>query len=161
MIVSMFEGKPPMLNALRRVLILAISCNLCACMLSAGPVSRVSPHPLEPSPKAVTLLADGPYVADMASALSALGFRIAPVPVPGVSTSTRYGIRFHMEVGQMMCALTSSVVGYGVLTVVDMKSGETVTTISQNGATGPCTTIDPVYPGIAAELVRLWIPPKG
>lgn len=137
-----------------------IALTFCSCIFSAGPVTVQALRPIEPTSKALTLLSDGPYLEDMSSALSKEGFNVTGPVLPGKAFSTRYGFRFYIQTGQAICVFTGSIIGDAAFTLVDLNSGENVVILKQYGATGPCSSVDPVYPGIAAELSKLWIVPK-
>lgn len=127
------------------------------CALSSGPVTSTVLRPVGPAPSnSLTMLDDGPFVEKMVAALASEGFDVAGIAVPGRPPSTLYGVRFHFEMGQWICGLSTNVVGDAQLTVVNTESGLPVIVIKQWGPTGPCPPLEPVYTGMAAELRRLW-----
>lgn len=113
-------------------------------------------QPIESTSKALTLISDGPYVEQMAAALSNERFSVIGPVLPGKAYSTRYGFRFYIQTGQVFCIFTDSIIGDASLTIVDLQSGGAIAVFKQTGATGPCSSVDPVYPGIAAEVSKLW-----
>lgn len=126
-----------------------------ACTMMAGPVSGSAVRAIDTKSNRLVMLRDGPYVQKMIDALSQAGFSVTG-NVPATQGSSRYGVRFNIELSQTVCVFTDHFVGNATLTLIDMESGQAVGEVRQRGATGPCTTVDPVYPGIASELRKIW-----
>lgn len=135
---------------------LVVASTVIACTFAATPVATTVLRPISSVDKQLTVLSDGPYVEQMSAALASAGFDVVGYALPGRPLKTSYGFRFTMELGQTVCAFTPNVIGNASLTLVDLRSGETVANFRQRGAAGPCTSVDPVFPGLATEARRVW-----
>jgi hypothetical protein len=148
------------MNYVRSVGSVAILTGLVGCVMSAGPVHEATSGQMGASARSVTLLSDGPYNERLAEELVRQGFAVRPTPTPGVLPQTKYGVRFNIQVGQTVCVFTPNVVGDATLTVVDLRNSDVIKTFRQRGATGNCSSVDPVYPALVRSLSASWVDAK-
>lgn len=135
---------------------LLLVTGLTSCVMSAGPITKATFQPVDNSTRALTFLNYGSYVDQMIEALINAGFEVPGIATPGIAPTTKYGVRFNFTPTGGVCVLTDSITGNAVLVLVEIETGATIADLRQFGATGPCTTVDPVYPGLARELKTLW-----
>lgn len=153
-----------------QTVILLVSVLLVGCSgATRGPVNVRKVAPIDLSSRTFVLLSQTEYLADLAAELGVHGFRVRPlvrrgqgeVAVTGGGTGialyegAKYGLQIDRRFDQA-CAFTSSSIYAFTITIVDIESNEVVMVVRQTGADGPCTTVKPVWPTIAAAIAQNW-----
>ncbi|MGH8190752.1 MAG: hypothetical protein ACREP2_04835 [Rhodanobacteraceae bacterium] len=121
-------------------------------------------------PRVVTFLNATPYFVEMTEALAENGFTVKPMAsqqyvtqseAPGKigqynEASTRYGLTLLAAPTSYTYVLTDHAVYNFTLMVTDITKNRIVLILKQKGSDGPCTTIKPVFPTLAASLSSAW-----
>ena len=143
---------------------------LAGCMtLSAGPVEVSNLGKVTPGPREVTIINETPYTSEMALALDKANVQLKPAPSVGsVATtqnattttqriySTKYGIDLRVVPTRQFCAFTDHYIVNAKLTVIDLETNKPVAILTQRGADGPCTTVEPVFDTLGQAVGDLW-----
>lgn len=148
----------------------AIATLLAGCMtLSAGPVEVAKLGQIVPGPREVTIVNETPYTSEMAVALDKANVQLKPAPSVGsVATtqnattttqriySTKYGIDLRIVPTRQFCAFTDHYIVNAKLTVIDLETNKPVAVLTQRGADGPCTSVEPVFDSLGKAVGDLW-----
>lgn len=143
---------------------------LSACMMSSSKVAVKSTAAAPTGPKVVAFLAPTPYLPEMTEALAEHGFTVKAMASQQYVTetqgagkvaqyneaATRYGLTLTAAPTTLDCVLTSHSIYNFTLLVTDIQRNEIVLVLRQKGSDGPCTTIKPVFPTLAASLGNAW-----
>jgi hypothetical protein len=122
-------------------------------VMTSGPVSMTQLQHESMGAKEVAFVAPTPYLADMTKALAAEGFKVMTDPNPA---GANWGLTMTARDLSTPCAFTpASILDFAVV-VTDLHTGQVVATLQQKGSDGPCTTVQPVFPTLAAKLADLW-----
>lgn len=140
------------------------------CMMSSSSVkvSAMSGGPT--GPRVVAFLNATPYFAEMTESLAENGFTVKAMASQQYVTqreatgkigqyneaSTRYGLTLLAAPTSLTCVLTDHAVYNFTLMVTDITENKIVLILKQKGSDGPCTTVKPVFPTLAAALAKAW-----
>lgn len=155
-----------MLKLTTALLVLALTG--CA-TIKSDPVEVVKLKPLVPGARQVTIVGKTPYLAEMTIALAKNGIELKPeASEETVSTqvrdgassqrrmaSTRYGLDIQFDPTRQVCLFTDHRLVNAKATVIDLTTNTAVAVVSQRGSDGPCSTVDPVFPGMAKAISDL------
>ena len=148
----------------------ALSTLVTGCVtLNSGPVNVTKIAKIDASTRELTFLTGTPYMAELTLALTKSGFKVIPLATQYsdsskgsysasqvTQSSTRYGLVFTTVGTRQVCAFTDHTLINATASIIDIKSNETVAILTQRGSDGPCTTVEPVFETMAAELARIW-----
>lgn len=151
--------------------VFATALLLAACvMLSSSEVTVENLTKPNKGPKALTILNNTPYLADMSVALSQQGFTVMPMPTQQQivelqtadriakynEAATRWGVSLVARGSSMKCAFTDFNIYYFTLMLTDIATNKVVMVLKQKGSDGPCTTVKPVFDTLAQSLSENW-----
>lgn len=153
------------------IAVFALAAALGGCAtFSSGPVEVSSLVAMQSGPREITIINSTPYLAEMTVAFAAQGIVLKPAPSEGSVTtpgtdgttslrkkaSTRYGLDLQVAPTRQICAFTDYRIVNAKATVIDLSTNTVAAVVSQRGSDGPCTTVDPVYLGLAAGVAGLF-----
>lgn len=160
-----------MREIIRLLFILFISATLVGCIrLSNSKIDVQKLGKIDSHNKNITMLNTTGFTPDLIQALAVYGFKIKPVPIQYTEeakigknkiiafnkASARYGLTTYVRTTSMRCVFSENEVVKATLTVTDLRTGDVVLTIEQEGADGPCPPMKSIWGGLAESLAKNW-----
>jgi hypothetical protein len=122
-------------------------------------------------PKQFILLGAGQYEADLTFALFQEGFKVKPIAITQTVTElesptriveySEAGYRYALKLSvshdhQYVCAFSRGHRVTVAMSVIDIRTNETLAIVKQTGPDQECPPLTPVWPLLARELSKAW-----
>ena len=143
---------------------------LSGCVLSNYPMLVQHVGKIDSRDKNITFLNQSYFTPNLISALLKYGFKVKPMPVQYAERdvinkrktvvfnhpSARYGLTVYTRHSDMKCVFSENEMIKATLTVTDLRTGNILLTLQQEGSDGPCPPIPPIWDGLAKALAENW-----
>lgn len=152
-------------------LLLFIPLILTGCIrLTNYPVNVHHTGKINATDRKIALLNSSVFTPDLITALASQGFKVVPIAGRYYETdqinrnkrisfnhaSARYGLTLYAQSTAMRCVFSDNEMIKATLTVTDLRTGEVVLILNQEGADGSCPPIPPIWDGLAKKLAGNW-----